>query len=375
MLIVAWPCVHSGGAERWWYYVIRELVSVKGLKVVVVIPTNLRRGCFICPANLGRYNNIIVKYVALNGLYNFARTILELLSVIKRSEVDYVVSGYQTPSIVLLSLVLSAFTGRKCSVMFHNSFGWLPFINNIGSLSTVNKLLVKLYNIINKICRFIYVSPAIKYEHERIGLNARNINSLMGAAVEFTDLPPYRDIHERDIDIIHLASISKFKGIYDLIEILHIIRDYKHDFNAVIIGRTSKEVENEIKTLIEKYKLKDNVRFLGFVDGYVKFDLLSRSKVMIYPSYSDTFAISVLESLSVGTPVIAYSIPAISMNYRTNAVIKVRTGDWNAMAKAAVELLNDPEKISTLSHEAIKFAKRYSWHKIAIQFLKGAIEQ
>ena len=44
--------------------------------------------------------------------------------------------------------------------------------------------------------------------------------------------------------------------------------------------------------------------------------LLSRSKVMVHPSYMDTFAIVVLEALSVDTPVVAYGIPAIKLIIR-----------------------------------------------------------
>jgi len=153
------------------------------------------------------------------------------------------------------------------------------------------------------------------------------------------------------------------------------LKEYRGKINAVIIGRISRELEDDVRGMIRKYGLEDDVRLLGFVNGIEKFELLSRSRVMIYPSYFDTFAISVLEALTVGTPVVAYSIPAISMNYRTDSVVKIKVGDKRSMAIAVNELLNDPVRLERLSREAIIFSRRYSWRKIALQFLQGIIKE
>ncbi|ADY01295.1 glycosyl transferase group 1 [Vulcanisaeta moutnovskia 768-28] len=374
IMVIAWPCIHSGGAERWWYYVIRELGSNDSVKVTVVVPVSLRRGCFICPAGFTRYG-VDVRYVSLGGLRNFIKSVTKLIGTIRSDGIDYIVAGYQTPVVVLLGLVLGLASGRGCSVMFHNSIGWLPYTNDVKPLDVKNKVLVRLYQVINRVCRFIYVSPSITYDHMRVGLMARNEHSLMGAAVEFTELPQYRSINERDIDVVHLASISRFKGIYDVVEVLRMLKEYRDKLNAVIIGRMPRELEGDVRGMIRKYGLEDYVRLLGFVDEIKKFELLSRSRVMIYPSYFDTFAISVLEALTVGTPVVAYSIPAISMNYRTDSVVKIKVGDKRSMAIAVNELLNDPARLEQLSREAIIFSRRYSWRKIALQFLQRIIKE
>ncbi|MGC8543436.1 MAG: glycosyltransferase, partial [Vulcanisaeta sp.] len=264
-MVIAWPRIHSGGAERWWYYVIRELGNNDHVKVTVVVPVSLRRGCFICPASFTRYG-VNVRYVTLDGLRNFIKSVIELIGVIRSNSIDYVIAGYQTPVVVLLGLVLSLISGKRCGVMFHNSIGWLPYTNDVKPLDMKNKVLVRLYQVINRVCRFIYVSPSITYDHMRVGLMARNMRSLMGAAVEFTELPQYRSINERDIDVVHLASISRFKGIYDVLEVLRMLKEYRGKINAVIIGRIPREIEDDVRGMIRKYGLEDNVRLLGFVD-------------------------------------------------------------------------------------------------------------
>ena len=90
---------------------------------------------------------------------------------------------------------------------------------------------------------------------------------------------------------------------------------------------------------------------------------------MVYPSYMDTFAISVLEALSTGTPVIAYGIPAIKINYRTNAVVKAQIGNIDDLVEKTLKLLSNKQSWEKLSKEAMNFAITYSWSATARSFL------
>jgi glycosyltransferase involved in cell wall biosynthesis len=129
-------------------------------------------------------------------------------------------------------------------------------------------------------------------------------------------------------------------------------------------------LEKELREMLKSYGVEDNVTLLGYVDGAKKFELLARSKAMIYPSYIDTFAIVVLEALSVGTPVVAYEIPAIKINYRTNAVIATRIGDVNEIAVKAIKIVSGGQYWERLSLEAVTYASTYSWSIITKNFLR-----
>ena len=124
-----------------------------------------------------------------------------------------------------------------------------------------------------------------------------------------------------------------------------------------------------MRSYLRRTKSKNHVKILGYVDGIEKFKILAKSKVMIYPSYIDTFAISVLEALTMGTPAIAYAIPAIVINYKTDAVIKIPIGSIDEMAKRAVEILSNVQYYQELSMKAIDYASTYTWNDIARDLL------
>jgi len=55
---------------------------------------------------------------------------------------------------------------------------------------------------------------------------------------------------------------------------------------------------------------------------------------MLYPSHFDAFPYAVCESLHVGTPVVAYKIPALEIYYgKTEGVRLVDEGDGRSVGK------------------------------------------
>jgi len=93
--------------------------------------------------------------------------------------------------------------------------------------------------------------------------------------------------------------------------------------------------------------------------------LLASSKAFVYPTRSDSFGLVVLESLSCGTPVVAYGIPAIRFNYAgTRAVIRVRPLDVKRLVNEAYELLRSGNW-DRLGREGVKFSKGFTWDDVA----------
>jgi len=373
VLVIAWPCIHYGGAERWWFYVLDEFRKFSNIYGIVAIPTALNLGCYSCPRLIKSSNiDVIYMYPVRNKLLEVFLWTRLLIKIIRKVGIDFIVAGYQTPIIALITTLAGIVTRRKNYIVFHMPIGWLPYYRNESlRLSIINKLLIKIYEFVNKLGLgyFVLVSPSVRYDLERVNLNANKYCSLKGAGITRSCDVKYRAYDDRDIDIIYLASISKAKGIFDIPLILRNIKEVFPNVKAVIIGRMPSDLKIELQKMLKIYGIENNVDVLGYVDECKKFELLSRSKVMIYPSYMDTFAISVLEALSVGTPVVAYAIPAIAINYKTSAVMNVRIDDTIAMAKKTMEILSNKDRWTRLGEEALAFSKSYNWTEIVKSLL------
>ncbi|QGR19133.1 glycosyltransferase [Stygiolobus azoricus] len=105
------------------------------------------------------------------------------------------------------------------------------------------------------------------------------------------------------------------------------------------------------------------MKYFGKIgDKIYLYSLMKSSKIMIYPSYVDSFGIVVAEVLANGLPVVVYDIPAIKHYYGDCKAVKVvRSGDKEALFEAAVELLGNYKEFKQI---AIECAKKYSWNTV-----------
>jgi len=109
---------------------------------------------------------------------------------------------------------------------------------------------------------------------------------------------------------------------------------------------------------------RPNKGVLGQRLGY-RLRLLASSKAFIYLTRSDAFPLVVLESLSCGTPVVAYDTPAIRFNYAgTRAVIRVRPLDVKGLVNETYGLLRGGDW-DRLDREGFEFSKRFTWDNVA----------
>jgi len=97
----------------------------------------------------------------------------------------------------------------------------------------------------------------------------------------------------------------------------------------------------DYSALLNKIKeagLEGNIRLMGFVSERDKFLIMQRSKLLIYPSYEDTWAITVAEAIACGLEVVSYDLAAYKVF--EGLLNKVEMGDTRKMAQTVVEIIN-----------------------------------
>jgi glycosyltransferase involved in cell wall biosynthesis len=121
---------------------------------------------------------------------------------------------------------------------------------------------------------------------------------------------------------------------------------------------------NELKRLGNKC-----VTFFGHVSNDVKYDLLSRSHLVLVPSMREGWGLIVTESNAMGTPVVAYDV-----NGLRDSVIEGRNGilvkDKNpeSLSNSALRILTDKTMLRRLSLNALEYSREFNWDKTAHYF-------
>jgi glycosyltransferase involved in cell wall biosynthesis len=141
--------------------------------------------------------------------------------------------------------------------------------------------------------------------------------------------------------IVFPARLSISKGLADLLLVSAILKRTYSNFKLLLIGSGSRMVESQMRRIISNLGLKDNVVLLGYMRrDHDYWSLRRKAKLTIYPSHVDSFSYTVLESLLLGVPVIAYNIPALKLNYGgVEGLYLVEEGDIEALATKVIEVL------------------------------------
>jgi len=204
-------------------------------------------------------------------------------------------------------------------------------VNGIGTMTALRHYArLWLINYATFDMEALAVSASIPYELNKVGIRRRAIVLDPGNGVNGC---PYVGIG-KTYDVIFYARIERLKGAFDFIAAVRGLSKLKEDVRAVVVGNASKEMAEEVMSYAADLGVAKNIEFRFNASSDEVLRLLASSKAFIYPTRSDAFPLVVLESLSCGTPVVAYDIPAIRFNYAgTRAVIRVRPLDVKALLR------------------------------------------
>ena len=150
----------------------------------------------------------------------------------------------------------------------------------------------------------------------------------------------YSDINKENI-VLGVARHYHVKGLDRLIEAF--AKTNYSDWRLVIAGNKGPHTE-ELYQLVEKYKLKKNVQFLGAVKEIDK--VFSTAKIFVLPSRSEGFPNALIESMANGVASISFDInagPSDIIKNEYNGFL-VENGNIEALANK-IQLLMDNEII------------------------------
>ena len=180
----------------------------------------------------------------------------------------------------------------------------------------------------------------------------------------FSHLP-----ESKKIRVLYLGQVSKAKGVLDLIEAAHILKENKKcefyefkvagpilekELNILHVNNpesTSKAIEKKISDL----GLSDYIEFKGEVSWDEKRSLYEWSDVLVLPSYSEGFPYTVLEAFASGCAVICTNVGALP-DYLKNEqeVLFVPIAQPKKISDALIEI-KDSQKRKYLINSASKY--------------------
>lgn len=156
-------------------------------------------------------------------------------------------------------------------------------------------------------------------------------------------------------DCVYFGRLDKLKGIEDFIKIISILKGKKSDIKACIIGGGN---QTPFINLAKNLNCYQNIEFKGFLKTQKEvFTLVKQSKIFLASPYFERLSSTLREAMYLKVPIVAYATGGIPyINEYSENIYLVDTGDYGAMAKKALVLLEDDETRQQLAEKAYLYA-------------------
>lgn len=165
--------------------------------------------------------------------------------------------------------------------------------------------------------------------------------------------------------VLYIGEISKSKGVDLLIDAFSSVMKEVKD-TELLIGGKGKHLK-EMKSLVNRLKMNQSVKFLGFVPEEKLPEYYSLADVSVFPSKFG-FGLPTLEAMACGSLTIAGdSLDASEFVGDTGILIDPEDADQ--LSAAIIKTLTTNNS-AILSQKSIKKAKHYSWEKVGERTIK-----
>lgn len=143
-------------------------------------------------------------------------------------------------------------------------------------------------------------------------------------------------------DFVFFARVTKDKGIVDLLKAFAIIKTKKPDITLCVIGGGNTE---PFKSLAIELGVEKNITWAGFLPTQDDVhQIASQAKISVLPTYHDIISGTILESLFLKIPIVAYNVGSIhEVNEKEEIISLVDKLDIETLAKEMKYLLDNPD--------------------------------
>jgi len=146
------------------------------------------------------------------------------------------------------------------------------------------------------------------------------------------------------------------KGLRYLIEAMNLlVHRYRHkDVRLLLIGAGPQQFL--LYKLVKKYRLSNNINFLGWLPRKKVAEYLSKATLFVFPSLREGMPFSLLEALASGIPAVGSNVPGVRslIIHKYNGLL-VPPKDSISLARAIAYLLENKDLRLEMSRNARKY--------------------
>jgi glycosyltransferase involved in cell wall biosynthesis len=232
---------------------------------------------------------------------------------------------------------------------------------NFKSFYEQSKNKQKIVTIINLCEVFIVLSQSWKTYFLSLGIIPEKIYVLNNIVFPPSIIPQTRT--DTKLHILFLGEISQRKGIFDLLEVIKLHKNYFQDKIILRIG--GNQIDGDIKSFITENNLLSFVKYEGWIFGKKKIECLNWADIYILPSYNEGLPIAILEAMSYSIPIIGTNVGGIPeiLHHHKNGIL-IEPGNFEQIKDALVFFIKNTNKKMEYGKDAYQTVQAFFPHNV-----------
>ena len=310
------PSYSPGGAEK---VMLMYLNALEKRNLYLKLFVSNSKG----PLRNKNINSIEHKY------RRFLYAIPSLLRSIKANNIEILLSTFPHTSIILIIAKILKF--HNCSIVVRQPNMILPSLNTSLKLRIMRFLYLKVINLADII---IITSKAMSKEAQELGLIKNKLFLLSNPIDELKirrNITPTRT-KRKQLKIVFVGRLSYQKGIDRVIQVF----SYLDDIEFIVIGEGPEK--KRLDKMCLQYNLDKKIKFYGFIKN--PYSIIAGADYFLLPSRWEGMPNCVIESLALGTPVIAFKEITSLKDFERNIMNQtiILTENTNSLLKLLKKL-------------------------------------
>lgn len=300
-------------------------------------------------------NKIIKRFIMLGNLSRFYSSLKLFLN---KNNVEIIHYNSSRKFLLLINLMIIRSVVRKYDISTILHIHFADYDKIMLKSKYINKVMYKIIN---------------KYVTKVILLSSLTKNEFLKNKYEENKLAVLHNYHPFDVSIekirqkieqknkrdflkmLFIGSIDDRKGIFDILDILENNRNM--NIKLTICGTCPSIIFEE--KLTSYLSRNENIKFMGYIDGYKKENVFYNNDVLVLPSYGEGLPLVILEAMAFGCCILSTRVGGIPEIVNNNIGDLHRPGDKQHL-KSILEsyLLNDNDlnlKMLNAFSESIKY--------------------
>lgn len=188
------------------------------------------------------------------------------------------------------------------------------------------------------------------------------------------ELPSNR-IDKEKKTLLFISRIHPKKGLPQLIEAINIIKQNNpsllSQWEIKLAGWNQNGHQEEIESLVNKYKLNKYIKFIGPVLGQRKHEELTMADAFILPSFSEGLPMSILEAWAYKLPTVMTEYCNLPEGFFCNAAIKINTAPEDIAEGLTRLFCLSKDELLQMGENGYKLvSSKFTWDAIAKDTIK-----